>query len=84
LGNAKSRSLARRASESFALGDRKKAKTLDYVRLLPHALRAIRCANVRSGVLPSQSGFRLRRPRNDEKEKKAKRVWSGGARLPHQ
>jgi len=34
---------------------------LDYARLLSRALRAIRCANVRSGVLPAQSGFR----RND-------------------
>ena len=29
---------------------------------LPRTLRAIRCANVRSGILPPQSGFR----RNDE------------------
>jgi hypothetical protein len=35
---------------------------LDYTRLLSRALRAIRYANVRSGILPPQSGFRL----NDE------------------
>src|SRR5438445_3627872 len=32
-------------------------KTLDYARLLSRALRAIRCANVRSGILPPQSAF---------------------------
>jgi len=37
-------------------------RELDYTRLLSRALRAIRCANVRSGILPPQSGFR----RNDE------------------
>jgi hypothetical protein len=39
-----------------------RAKTPDYTRLLPRALRAIHYANVRSGILPSQSGFR----RHDE------------------
>src|SRR3989442_10996228 len=34
------------------------AKALDYARLLSHALRAIRCANVRSGILPPQSRLR--------------------------
>jgi len=38
------------------------SKELDFVRLLPHALRAVRYASVRSGILPSQSGFR----RNDD------------------
>ena len=33
------------------------------MRLLPHALRAIRCANVRFGILPLQSGTPCR---NDE------------------
>lgn len=28
---------------------------MDYTRLLPRALRAIRCADVRSGILPPQS-----------------------------
>ncbi len=41
---------------------RRKSKELDYTRLLSRALRAIRYANVRSGILPPQSGFR----RNDE------------------
>ena len=31
---------------------------LDYVLLLQHALRAIRSANVRSGILSPQSGVR--------------------------
>ena len=31
---------------------------LDYTRLLPRALRAIRYANVRFGILPAQSRFR--------------------------
>jgi hypothetical protein len=44
---------------------KEKKKKLDYTRLLSRALRAIRCANVRSGILPPQSGFR----RNDEQEK---------------
>jgi hypothetical protein len=35
---------------------------LDYARLLPRALRAIRYANVRSGILPPQSSLRW----NDE------------------
>jgi hypothetical protein len=46
-----------------------KEKALDYTRLLSRALRAMtssavesRFANVRSGILPPQSGFR----RNDE------------------
>src|SRR5438445_11166699 len=33
-------------------------KALDYARLLSRALRAIRCANVRSGILPLQSRLR--------------------------
>jgi hypothetical protein len=36
----------------------KKQIKMDYTRLLPRALRAIRCANVRSGILPSQSRVR--------------------------
>jgi len=39
-------------------------KPLDYTRLLSRALRAVRYANVRSGILPSQSGLR----RNGEQE----------------
>jgi hypothetical protein len=39
-----------------------KGKELDYTRLLSRALRAIRYANVRFGILPTQSGFR----RDDE------------------
>jgi hypothetical protein len=35
---------------------------LDYARLLPRALRAIRCANVRFGILPPQPSLRW----NDE------------------
>jgi hypothetical protein len=35
-----------------------KEETLDYTRLPSRTLRAIRCANVRSGILPPQSGFR--------------------------
>ena len=35
-----------------------KTQELDYTRLLPRALRAIRCANVRFGILPAQSRFR--------------------------
>ena len=31
---------------------------MDYAPLLRRALRAIRCANVRSGILPPQSRFR--------------------------
>jgi hypothetical protein len=42
---------------------REDSKTeLDYTRLLPRALRAIRCANVRFGILPTQSRLRW----NDE------------------
>jgi hypothetical protein len=53
------------ASGSFALQRRKrKKKQLDYARLLSRAPRAICFANVRSGILPPQSGFR----RNDELE----------------
>jgi len=51
----KSNSLARRASESFCSDGKGKAKTLDYARLLPRALWAIRCANARFGILPPQS-----------------------------
>jgi len=42
-------------------GNDVKREALDYTRLLSRALRAIRCANVRSGILPPQSGVR----RND-------------------
>jgi hypothetical protein len=41
--------------EALLLGE---TKTLDYMRLLSHALRAIRCANVRFGILPPQSRLR--------------------------
>jgi hypothetical protein len=42
-----------------------KSKELDYARLsLPRALRAIRYANVRFGILPPQSRFRG----NDDRE----------------
>ncbi|HET7300473.1 MAG TPA: hypothetical protein VFJ01_07440 [Oleiagrimonas sp.] len=39
-----------------------KVQKMDYSPLLPSALRAIGFADVRSGILPSQSGFR----RNDD------------------
>ena len=58
----KSNSARPQARESSALERRSWSKELDYTRLLSRALRAIRCANVRSGILPPQSGFR----RNDE------------------
>src|SRR2546427_11235478 len=45
-------------------------KTLDYARLLSRALRAIRCANVRSGILPPQSRLRG----NDEPRRDGRRV----------
>jgi hypothetical protein len=45
-----------------------KSKELDYTRLLPRALRAIRCANVRSGILPPQSRLRG----NDEQSQLAR------------
>src|SRR3989475_647377 len=45
------------------------AKALDYARLLSHALRAIRCANVRSGILPPQSRLRV----NDEPRRDGRR-----------
>jgi len=55
--------------DSRLRGNDVKRKELDYTRLLSRALRAMtssavedRCANVRSGILPPQSGFR----RNDE------------------
>ncbi|HSJ41765.1 MAG TPA: hypothetical protein VK955_12025, partial [Xanthobacteraceae bacterium] len=50
------------ARRSSALQETKKGKELDYTRLLSRALRAIRSANVRFGILPPQSGLR----RNDE------------------
>jgi len=43
--------------KAFALQETSKIK-LDYTRLLPRALRAIRSANVRFGILPPQSGLR--------------------------
>jgi hypothetical protein len=46
-----------------------KKKELDYTRLLPRALWAIRCANVRSGILPTQSRLRG----NDEQKTKSER-----------
>jgi hypothetical protein len=51
-------SFQRKLESSFRLT----AKELDYQRLLSRALRAIRYANVRFGILPPQSGFR----RDDE------------------
>ena len=57
----KSRRLA--AGESkLCTSKERRAEALDYTGLLSRALRAIRCANVRSGILPPQPGFR----RNDE------------------
>jgi len=53
-------------AKAFALKARSGTKTLDYTRLLPRALRAIRCANVGSGIVPTRSGFR----RNDEQEQR--------------
>jgi len=52
----------REGSEHRAFTKSRKSKELDYAPLLRRALRAIRFANVRFGILPSQSGFR----RNDE------------------
>ena len=45
-------------------------KTLDYARLLSRALRAIRCANVRAGILPPQARLRG----NDEPRRDGRRV----------
>ena len=45
-------------------------KSLDYTRLLPRALRAIRCANVRYGILSPQSSLR----RDDEQMRACQRV----------
>jgi hypothetical protein len=53
-----------------------KGKELDYTRLLSRALRAIRCANVRFGILPSQSGFR----RNDDKKGSAEGTFAAQAK----
>src|SRR6476619_1896559 len=36
----------------FRGNDERESKKLDYTRLLPRALRAPRCANVRFGILP--------------------------------
>jgi hypothetical protein len=46
-------------------GNDGKEEELDYTRLLSRALRAIHGANVRSGILPPQSGLR----QNDEPKK---------------
>ena len=48
----------------FIAKRKKQKKELDYTRLLPRALRAIRCANVRFGILPTQSRLRG----NDERK----------------
>ena len=52
--------------------DEQEEQERDYTRLLPRALRAIRCANVRAGILPAQSGLRC----NDEQER-AQVSWRG-------
>jgi hypothetical protein len=59
------RSPAGRVEALHFKGRERKYKELDYTRLLSRALWAIRYANVRSGILPPQSGFR----RNDEQRK---------------
>jgi len=51
---------------------RQQNKGADCARLLSRALRAIRCANVRSGILPPQSGLTssaVESRRNDERKK---------------
>src|SRR3989442_3247778 len=63
-GNDEPRRDGRRVSDPLAIGEWKlmlrkiETKTLDYARRLSRAPRAIRCANVRSGILPPQSRLR--------------------------
>ena len=69
---------------------KKRKKELNYTRLLPRALRAIRYANVRFGILPAQSRFRGNDDRrvdsrlrgNDEPKKKRSAYGRYSASLP--
>src|SRR5438445_5592600 len=74
-GNDEPRRDGRRVNDSFAVGEWKlmlrkiETKALDYARRLSRALRAIRCANVRPGMLPPQSRLRG----NDEPRRDGRR-----------
>src|SRR5438445_2331142 len=78
-GNDEPRRDGRRVNDSFAVGEWKlmlrkiETKALDYARRLSRALRAIRCANVRSGILPPQSRLR---GNDEQKGVRLRRLWN--------
>jgi len=64
--------------EALHLNRGAKSKELDYARLLPRTLWAIRCANVRYGILPPQSGLRRNDERRATRDQRRKKPPEGG------